>query len=134
MKKALLSIAAFVLIFGTLGFTNIASATITPINISTPDAGINPKADIGKVFGNAITIIFVLAALAVLFMLIIGAFQWIMSGGEKEAVNKARGRITNALIGLVILALAFLVVRLVGAIVNVNVLQLNLPSLDNNAV
>jgi hypothetical protein len=39
-------------------------------------------------------------------MLIWGAFEWITSGGDKDAVGKARNRILNALIGLAVLAIA----------------------------
>ncbi len=109
------------------------SANTIPISISTPAAGLNPNADIGHVLGNVITIIFVLATLAVLFMLIVGAFQYITSGGEKDGASKARGRITNALIGLVILAVAFLLVKLLGSIVNVDLLHLKLPTLDDSS-
>jgi hypothetical protein len=121
----------------SIGFLSKAAvayaATQIPISIPTPSSGINPNADPGKVISNAITIVFVIAIIAVLFMLIIGAFQWITSGGEKESVGKARGRITHALIGLAVLALAFLLVKLVGSVVNVNLLQLQLPSLDFGA-
>ncbi|MDP3758412.1 MAG: hypothetical protein Q8Q86_01725, partial [Candidatus Daviesbacteria bacterium] len=65
-----------------------------------------------------------------LFMLIIGAFQWITSGGDKEGVESARKRITHALIGFAILALAFLIVQVVGQVVNINILDIqSLPVL-----
>ncbi len=100
------------------------------IKIGTPDQGVDPNADVGDVLSNVITIIFVVAALAVLFMLIFGAFQWITSGGEKEAVGKARGRIVNALVGLAILAVAFLLVRVLAGIVHIDITNLTLPALD----
>ncbi len=96
--------------------------------------GILASTPLNTLLQNAFTIIFTVAALLVLLMLIWGAISWIMSGGEKEAIGKARGRITNALIGLAILALAFFIVRVVGQIVGFNVLSnLQLPQLDNGA-
>ena len=56
---------------------------------------------------NLIKLIFAIAAIVLVFMLIWGAYEWIVSGGDKEAVAKARGRILNALIGLAVLAVAF---------------------------
>ncbi|MDO8498584.1 MAG: hypothetical protein Q7S44_02255 [bacterium] len=101
------------------------------IGITPPTQGIAPGTSVGTVLSSALTIVFVVAALLVLFMLVIGAFQWITSGGDKEAVGKARGRITSALIGLVILALAFLIVKVVGQIVNINILDLKtIPDLQ----
>ena len=63
-------------------------------------------------------------------MLITGAFNWITSGGDKENVGKARSRIINALIGLLVLALAFLIARVAGQIVHIDIFNLKIPSLD----
>jgi hypothetical protein len=102
-----------------------------PVQINPPAAGINPATGVGTVLTNILTIIFVVATLAVLVMLIIGAFNWITSGGDKEKVGAAQKRITQALAGFVVLALAFLIVTVVGRIININVLDLKaIPTLD----
>lgn len=126
---AFLSVIAFLI---NTGLALAVSPTLNPINIqiTPPSQGVPPTTPVGTVITNALTIVFVVAALLVLFMLIIGAFQWITSGGDKENVGHARARITHALIGLAILALAFLIVKVVGQIVNINILDLkSLPSL-----
>lgn len=71
--------------------------------------------DIGKFITNILQLAFILAVIAVLAMMIWGAFEWIISGGDKEAVGKARGKILNALIGLAILAVAYAVFKLAGS-------------------
>jgi len=92
--------------------------------------GITGSTEINQIIANALTIITTIAVIAVLAMLLFGALQWIISGGEKEKVAAARGRITNALIGLAILGLAFVIVTVVGTIIGVDVLQdLKIPSL-----
>lgn len=107
-----------------------ASPSPIPIRVVAPLQGVNPSTTIGTLLSNILTIVFVLAAIVVLFMLIIGAFQWITSGGDKEGIDNARKRITNALIGFAILALAFLIVQVVGQMVNINILSLeSLPTL-----
>lgn len=114
----------------------LAQGTPTPavrIDISVPTEGINPQTPFGIIINNIFTIVFIIAALAVLFMLILGAFQWITSGGDKEAVGKARSRITHALIGLAVLALAFFIIQIVGSILGVPVVETirkGLPSLQ----
>lgn len=50
--------------------------------------------------------------------LIIGGFRYIVSQGNEEGVEKAKGTITNAIIGIVIVLLAWIILRVV-----VNVLQ-----------
>lgn len=102
-----------------------------PVQVGPPAVGINPAAGIGTILSNALTIIFVAAAIAVLFFLVIGAFKWITSGGDKDAVGAARKTIVAALVGLAILALAFLIVVIVGQILNIDILRLQfIPSLD----
>jgi amino acid transporter len=119
---------------GSLFLANAASA-LADVNISpgTPTQGINPNANVSVVITNILTIIFMVSILLVLFFLIIGAFKWITSGGEKEKIKEARETIVNALIGLAILALAFLIVNIIGGILNINIHNLNLPSLDKGA-
>lgn len=70
--------------------------------------------NINEFLNNIITLVFIVAVVALLVMLVWGAIQWIFSGGEKEAVGAARGRIINALIGIAILAVAFAIARLAG--------------------
>ncbi len=100
------------------------------VNISSPSLGISPTTTIGGLVSNALRITFIVGALLVLFFIVIGAIQWITSGGDKEKVGGARKMIVNALIGLALLALAFLIVRVVGTILNIDITTLNqLPRL-----
>lgn len=88
--------------------------TIAPpsqvVNIGFGNVGI------ATLLNNTISIIFVLSGIAAVFMVLISAVQFIFSGGDKEAVAGARKRLTYAIIGLVILALAFWIVNVVGHI------------------
>ncbi|OGE26818.1 hypothetical protein A3H85_01285 [Candidatus Daviesbacteria bacterium RIFCSPLOWO2_02_FULL_40_8] len=130
MRKVLASAS----VVGFLATVTSALAVVTPtigVQLKPPTQGINPGTPVGTLLSNALTIIFVIAALAVLFMLIIGAFQWITSGGDKEKVGKARDRITQALVGLAILALAFLITVVVGQVLSINILDIkSIPTLD----
>lgn len=136
MKKvaSLLTVCA-----GYLTLATTALAEAITISVAPPrDQLGNPigvTTDINTVFQNAIRIIFVIAAILVLVYLIWGAFQWITSGGDKEAVDKARKRITHAIIGLFILALAFLIITVVGQIVGINIVgNLTIPTLNSPLV
>lgn len=69
---------------------------------------------------------FLIGVLIFFFVMIVGAIGWITSGGDKAAIESARGRITNAIVGLIIL---FALFALVGAIENffdVNILSLDI--------
>lgn len=82
------------------------------------------------VIGNAIKVVFALAAILIIFFLIWGAIDWVMSGGDKEKVGNARKKITSALIGLALLAFVFVIASVLGRIVGFDPLgPLPIPSL-----
>ncbi len=93
-----------------LFFTPLVFAA-DPIIVKAPEGGYS---DLGLFVTNILTLAFGLAILVVLVMLVWGAFEWITSGGDKEAVGKARNRIINALIGLAVLAIAYALTRVAG--------------------
>ncbi len=127
MKKFIaISTLAFSLLLNPLQvFAAADSLNVSP----PPNTGIT--ANTSTVLSSAVKIIFIIAGVAVLFMLMAGAFQWITSGGDKEAVEKARKRIIAAMIGLAILALSLVIVRVLGQILNINILGGgDIPSLN----
>lgn len=65
---------------------------------------------------NVISLFFAIGGIGVVIYFIWGAVDWIMSGGDKEKVANARKKMTNSLIGLLLLSLSFAIIRLVGAI------------------
>lgn len=95
------------------------------VQINRPDVGFQSLSDF---IANALVLVFTIGAFLVLIMLIVGAYEWITSGGDKEAVAKARNRIINALIGLLILAIAFALVRLVGQFTGLKLENLTIPA------
>src|SRR3990167_5401395 len=75
-----------------------------------------------------IILVLIIAALVFLFMLILGGIRYITSGGDKAQTESARGQITAALIGLVIVFAAWAVINLVNLFFGVNIMELNVPS------
>jgi amino acid transporter len=63
----------------------------------------DPIAAVGKVIGTVINLFIVIAGLTLLTFLLWGALDWITSGGEKEKVQKAQNKITNAVIGILLI-------------------------------
>lgn len=112
----------------SLSYLSLANLAFAAIEIQTPKVG---YPSLGVFITNAISLAFIIAAIAVLVMLIWGAIEWIFSGGEKEAVGKARNRILNALIGLAILAVAVAIAQVFGTFVGINLFKLEIPSPGN---
>lgn len=69
---------------------------------------------ISRFLSNTVTLIYSVAAVVLVFMFIWAAFEWMTSGGEKEKVASARNKIIYAIIGIILFALAFAILRVVG--------------------
>ncbi len=88
----------------------------SPIQQFTKETGAQ---GLGTFFTNLIILIFNVAIILFVFMVIISALQWITSGGDKEKIAGARGRLTNAIIGLVILGLTWVITTTLGKITGI---------------
>ncbi|OGK64613.1 hypothetical protein A2209_03210 [Candidatus Roizmanbacteria bacterium RIFOXYA1_FULL_41_12] len=65
------------------------------------------EGSLGALFGTVFSMIVTVGALFVFFQMVMGALNWINSQGDKEKITKAQKQITNALIGLVLLVLVW---------------------------
>ena len=63
-------------------------------------------------------------ALAVLLYFLWGAIEWITSAGDKGKLESARNRITQAVIGLIVLAASTAILILVQDFLNICVIQI----------
>lgn len=70
---------------------------------------------ISKFFSNFIALFYSVAILVLILMLIWGAFDWLTSEGDKEKIAAARGKLINAVIGIMLFAVAFAVIQVLGA-------------------
>ncbi|MFA4941180.1 MAG: hypothetical protein WC582_01100 [Patescibacteria group bacterium] len=65
---------------------------------------------VGSIIGAGLSFIGILFFILVIY----GGFLWMTARGNEEQVNKAIGIITQAAIGLIIVAAAYLITRFVG--------------------
>ncbi len=84
-----------------------AAGPVNMIDIQAQIATISPVATVGMLVQLGAGAILVIGALAVLYFLLRGGLGWILAGGEKAKVEEARTMITQAIIGMVILASVF---------------------------
>ena len=70
---------------------------------------------------SIVSILFTIATVVFVFIFIVGAFQWITSGSDREKLASARGKITHAIVGLLVLLLIFLIAQFVNAILGLNI-------------
>lgn len=74
-------------------------------------------------FQNAVSAILGLAGIVLFLMLIAGGFRYITSGGDPKSAAGARGTLTFAIIGLVVIAGAFLILRFIEDLTGATVTQ-----------
>jgi hypothetical protein len=129
MKKLFGPITAAVafLSLAPSAFAQIATCPLAPFSVLCFQSG-----SIGGIIGAAITFIFIVAVVIALFYLLFGAVRWIFSGGDKAAIDAARGTIVAAIVGLIILFLTFLLINVLLAFFNVNIGAINVPTIPTS--
>lgn len=138
MKKALFSalnrIASFlVYLFAIPAPAIAASPTSFPVS-PIPSGQFGGLADLtaanfGKIVGNVVTIAFIIAIVIALGFLVYGGIKWITSGGDKTAVEGARNTIVAAIVGLVIVFLAYFILNLILGFFGLSLGELVLPQI-----
>lgn len=78
---------------------------------------------------RAVLLVLIIGAVIFFFMFLTGAIAWISSGGDKQSLETAKGKITSALTGLVILLASFAIIRFVEEFFGISILTLDISSL-----
>lgn len=65
--------------------------------------------------------IFYIVGILLLVYLIVGGLQLMLSRGDPKAVSAAQSKITNAVIGFVIVVIAYFLVRLIGQLFGITI-------------
>lgn len=74
-------------------------------------------------FSAIIGFLTVAGGLWFIFQFIIGALQWIGAGGDQKSLQGAQEKITNSLIGLVVVVAAVAVIRVIGTFLDFDILN-----------
>ena len=124
----------------SLGYAFLASPAFAAIDAGNacPGNGLGflcfSASSLGGVVASFITLLFILVGLIALFFLVWGGIKWLMSEGDKNAVEGARNHIINAVIGLIVIFLSYLIVNFLLAFLTGGVVTLNhlvLPTIGN---
>lgn len=77
-----------------------------------------PEGSLGlnKLLDNLTGVFFAAGSIAFIIMFVWGAVQMILSGGDKEAISKARSKITWAIVGVALLSLSYVIFYILQAI------------------
>ncbi|PIY72398.1 hypothetical protein COY87_01190 [Candidatus Roizmanbacteria bacterium CG_4_10_14_0_8_um_filter_33_9] len=92
--------------------------------LNLADPTVNPTARIGTIS----TLVNVIVPLLISFggfifliMLLVGAFTYLTSAGQQEQLKKAQQTLSFAVLGLVIIICSFIIVKIIGMILKVDI-------------
>ena len=120
----------------------MGAAAVTSLSLAVPAfAGANLNLKPGNELNNiqnitaatavsgAIRLLLLIAFVIAFIFLIYGGIRWILSGGDKAAAESARGTITAAIIGLIIVLVAWAIMWFVEQLFGVAIVSnsLNVP-------
>ncbi len=111
--------------------TQLLALADTNIDLTDINSKWDPVTNITaqRVLVFAVNGILIVAGIVAFFFLLFGGVQWILAGGDKEGTEKARKRITAALVGLAIVFSAYALAFLVEAIFKISILTFTIPTI-----
>lgn len=103
----------------TLAFTGFAMATpvlafaAEPQQIE-PVSGSAGNITVGQLLSKVIQWILLFAAAVAVLFLILGGLQYVTSAGNKDRIEKAKQTILYAVVGLIVIALSYVIVTFIS--------------------
>lgn len=89
------------------------SAPVTDTNCTANTGGTNTTEGVNKIIKAVINIFSLVVGVVAVIMIIAGGFRYITSGGDSGKITSAKNTIIYAIIGLVVVALAQIIVQFV---------------------
>jgi hypothetical protein len=87
---------------------------------------------INTLFGTVVTFLFSVAGLVFFVMLVISGIKIITAGGDKEKISSAQTAIMHAVIGIIVVAGAYLILELVTGVLGVQGSIFNTSPITSN--
>ncbi len=127
LKKIIIGSFSFLIIFGTSYFVSpVVASTSSPDSSVTSfsernkqtdafmtKAGFSASVEADAIIGVIVSMLLSLLAILFIVLMIFSGYQWMTAGGNEEQVKKAQSRIKNAVIGLIVVVLAYAVTAFV---------------------
>lgn len=107
MKQSLLAQA--------VDFDNIANQALPTFKFKT--------ASLGQIISALLPYIFVFSGLILFLFLIFGGFQLLLSAGNPESVKSGQGKVTGALVGFIIIFVAYWLTEILQIVFGIDILR-----------
>jgi len=118
-------------------FLAVIKAQNTIGNPSLGDLGtrFNPDNSAGyfsSLISMIVSAILIAGTLIFFIMFLIGGVRWIMAGGDKANTEGARGTLTNAFVGLIVMFAAWAIITLIENVFGISILSFDIPLIGNS--
>ena len=81
------------------------------------------NSDLGTFISRVFSAVMIVGGIATFMYMVYGGVQWITAGGEKDKVQAAREKITQAVIGLAVLASAWAIYSLIDYFFGIGIVE-----------
>ena len=79
--------------------------------------------NLGLVIADLLKYVFIFAGLAMLLFLILGGFELMTSGGDAKAIKSGQEKVTNALVGFIVVFIAYWLTQLLQVVFNLRIVS-----------
>jgi len=86
------------------------------------DAPISGWTNIGDIVSRLLIYVFPIAGILTFIFLLYGGFHLIIAQGDEEGIRESKAKITNAIIGFLIIFLAYWIVQILEIILGIQLL------------
>ena len=80
-------------------------------------SGLNSASSLSQLIVGIVNIMLLFAGSIAVIFVIVGGYQYVTSGGNEEQAEKGRKTLVNAIIGIVIIVLAYVVINVISNLV-----------------
>ena len=76
-----------------------------------------------KLISNVLVVLTIVAGISFTLYFLLGGLNWITAGGDKGKIEKAKGMMTNGAIGMIVIAVSYSIVWIVGKALGIDILN-----------
>lgn len=84
---------------------------------------ISPADVLGRFLSSWWGVAYVAGGIIFLLYLMWGGIEWAIAGSNKDRIENAKNKISNALIGLLLIAASYALIKLVGFVLGIDILD-----------
>jgi hypothetical protein len=84
--------------------------------------------DLEVIFGRVVEVAAQFAGLGLFIMLVVGGFKLLSSRGDQQKAGEAKATITWAVIGLTVIVAGWLILKILGSVLGINLLEFTIPT------